>query len=100
MKASTSRILTTHAGSLPRPEALNALLIRRSRGEAIDAGLRVAHLGRTSVRYEIGLFRQGDDQPAALGYFVHVFVERASRKPTPIPQTVREALARLHHPSA
>ena len=43
--------------------------------EAIDAGLRVAHLGNSSVRYEIGLFRQGEDKPAAQGHFVHVFVD-------------------------
>src|SRR3712207_5284473 len=43
--------------------------------ETIDAGLRVGRLGRTSARYEIGLFRAGDDSPAATGWFVHVFVE-------------------------
>ncbi|MBM3547851.1 MAG: acyl-CoA thioesterase [Alphaproteobacteria bacterium] len=63
--------------------------------DTIDAGLRVGRLGSSSVRYEIGLFRQGDDEPAAAGHFVHVFVDRAGRRPTPIPEPMRSALARL-----
>jgi acyl-CoA thioester hydrolase len=63
--------------------------------ETIDAGLRVGRLGRTSVRYEIGLFRAGDDSPAATGWFVHVFIERASRRPAEIPAELRAALERL-----
>jgi acyl-CoA thioester hydrolase len=62
---------------------------------AVDAGLRVAHLGRSSVRYEIGLFAEGGDKAAAEGWFVHVFVDRDSRRPAPIPDTVRGALSRL-----
>ena len=61
----------------------------------VNAGLRVATLGRSSVRYEIGLFDGDGGQPAAEGFFVHVFVERASRRPTPIPAAIREALARI-----
>lgn len=63
--------------------------------EVIDAGLRVARLGRSSVRYEIGLFREGQQAPAATGHFVHVFVERASQRPVSIPGTIRAALAAL-----
>jgi acyl-CoA thioester hydrolase len=63
--------------------------------DVIDAGLRVAKLGRSSVRYEIGLFQQGQDAPAATGHFVHVFVERATQRPTAIPDTMRAALAAL-----
>ena len=63
--------------------------------ETIDAMLRVGHLGTSSVRYEIGLFRGGEDKPAATGHFVHVFVERTSNKPTPIPAAMRKALERL-----
>jgi len=63
--------------------------------ETIQAGLRVARLGRSSVRYEIGLFAEGHDTPAAEGSFVHVFVDRATRTPTPINATLRAALARL-----
>ncbi len=63
--------------------------------DVIDAGLRVGHLGNSSVRYEIGLFKQGDDAVAAAGYFVHVFVARTSQTPVPIPQGIRAALAQL-----
>jgi acyl-CoA thioester hydrolase len=47
------------------------------------------------VRYEIGLYRQGSQEPAAEGWFVHVFVDRASRRPTEIPAPLRAALERL-----
>jgi acyl-CoA thioester hydrolase len=64
--------------------------------EAVDAGLAVARLGRSSVVYDIALFRAGEDDPAALGHFVHVFVERAQQDRTrPIPDGVRTALARI-----
>ena len=64
--------------------------------EAVEAGLRVAHMGRTSVRYEIGLFREGVERAAAVGHFVHVFVDRADMRPVPIPGPIRDALAGLH----
>ena len=63
--------------------------------DTIDAGLRVGHLGRSSVRYELGLYRAGDELPLATGHFVHVFVERAANKPVPIPEKIRAALERL-----
>lgn len=63
--------------------------------ESVDAGLRVGTLGNSSVRYEVGLFRAGEELPAATGHFVHVFVDRASRRPAPIPPSVRAALVRL-----
>lgn len=63
--------------------------------ETITAGLRVAKIGSSSVRYEIGLFRKDDDLTAADGYFVHVFVDRKTEKPTPLPDHIREALSRL-----
>jgi acyl-CoA thioester hydrolase len=62
--------------------------------ETVTAGLRVAHLGRSSVRYEIGLFSEAGEL-AATGWFVHVFVERSSRRPAEIPAAVRAALQRL-----
>lgn len=61
----------------------------------IDAGLAVGKLGRSSVRYEIGLFPRGEDEVAAEGWFVHVFVDRATRRPVPIPDRMRAALERL-----
>jgi acyl-CoA thioester hydrolase len=63
--------------------------------DVIDAGLRVGKLGRSSVRYEIGLFKAGEAEPAAEGHFVHVFVERESRRSTPIPEPIRSALAAI-----
>jgi acyl-CoA thioester hydrolase len=62
--------------------------------DTVTAGLRVGHLGRSSVRYEIGLFGEGGDL-AATGWFVHVFVDRAARRPAEIPPAVRGALERL-----
>jgi len=62
--------------------------------ETVTAGLRVGKLGKSSVRYEIGLFGQ-DGAQAAEGWFVHVFVDRETRTSVPIPDSVREALQRL-----
>jgi acyl-CoA thioester hydrolase len=61
--------------------------------DEIQAGLRVGHLGRTSVRYELGLFKDG--ACVATGWFVHVFVERESRRPAQMPEQLRDALERL-----
>ncbi|MDP3294702.1 MAG: thioesterase family protein [Nevskia sp.] len=66
--------------------------------EVVDAGLRVAKLGNSSVRYEIALFRANDDEPAAEGWFVHVFVDRETQKSSPIPDSIRAALARIQTP--
>ena len=60
--------------------------------EDLDAGLRVTKVGRSSVRYEVGIFRQAKDELLALGYFVHVFVDRVGRRPAPIPDRLRAAL--------
>ncbi|MEE3105453.1 MAG: thioesterase family protein [Pseudomonadota bacterium] len=61
----------------------------------VNCGLRCVKIGRTSVTYEIGLFREGDAEIAALGHFVHVYVERASQTPTPIPAERRAAMERI-----
>lgn len=63
--------------------------------ETIDARLRVAHLGNSSVRYEIALFSAESPTPAATGYFVHVFVDRSQGKPTAIPANLRQCLEPL-----
>ena len=62
--------------------------------ETVRAALRVGHLGRSSVRYEIGLFGPRD-APAATGWFVHVFVDREQRRSVEIPAPLRAALERL-----
>ncbi len=63
--------------------------------DEIQAGLRVAHLGTSSVRYEIGLFRNDDVHPAAAGEFTHVYVDRQTQRPTPLPDPVRTVLNTL-----
>ena len=63
--------------------------------EIVDAGLRVGRLGNSSVRYEIGLFGEGEETARAEGHFVHVFVDRASNKPVPMPPGIRAALQRI-----
>lgn len=63
--------------------------------QTIDAGLRVGLLGRSSVRYEIGLFGPEGEEPIATGWFVHVFVDRGTRRPAAIPEGIRTALERL-----
>jgi acyl-CoA thioester hydrolase len=63
--------------------------------ETVEAGMRVGELGRSSVRYEIALFREGAADPAATGWFVHVFVDREHRRAVPIPPRIRDALQPL-----
>ncbi|ADJ42160.1 thioesterase superfamily [Amycolatopsis mediterranei S699] len=61
---------------------------------SLRVGLRVAHLGKSSVRYEIGMYA-ADESLVAEGHFVHVFVDRESRRPTPVSGKLREALEAL-----
>lgn len=63
--------------------------------DAIEAGIRVAKLGNSSVRYEIGVFKKGEDEACAEGHFVHVYVGRETRRPTPLPDDFRAALTPL-----
>jgi acyl-CoA thioester hydrolase len=63
--------------------------------EDIEAGLRVAHLGRSSVRYEIGLFTSKHEEAIAQGHFVHVYVNRQSNLPVELPGDLRESLTKL-----
>jgi acyl-CoA thioester hydrolase len=63
--------------------------------ETVEAGLRVGHLGTSSVRYEIELYIKGNDEPIAEGWFVHVFVDRDERKSRAIPDGIRSSLERL-----
>jgi acyl-CoA thioester hydrolase len=64
--------------------------------QRVDAGLRVAHAGRSSVRYELALFGAGEDTASAQGHFIHVYVDRASRRPVPLPPALRAAVERLY----
>ncbi len=66
--------------------------------DSVEAGIRVAHIGRSSVRYEIGLFLQDAPDVAAQGHFVHVYVDRESNRPVEIPPEVRRFLEGLRTP--
>lgn len=61
----------------------------------VEAGIRVAHIGTSSVRYEIGLFEKGQTMAAACGHFVHVYVDRVTRRPSPLPAAFLAALKPL-----
>lgn len=63
--------------------------------ETIEVGLRVGKLGNRSVRYELGIFRQAEESAAATGWFVHVFVDRETRRAAQMPDKLRAALQRL-----
>lgn len=63
--------------------------------DTITAGLRIGHLGRSSVRYEIGLFKNDEPAAAAEGHFIHVFVNRSDERPAPLPDRLRTAFARI-----
>jgi len=63
--------------------------------QRVDAGLRVAHAGRSSVRYELALFGADSDMASAQGHFIHVYVDRSSRRPAPLPAALRAAIEQL-----
>lgn len=60
--------------------------------DLVTAGLRVARIGSSSVRYEVGLFRNAEDMAAAEGFFVHVYVDSETRRPKPLNARLRAAL--------
>jgi acyl-CoA thioester hydrolase len=64
--------------------------------QTVHAGLRVARLGTSSVRYEIGIFADEQEEACAQGHFVHVYVDRHTRRPTALPAPLRAALERIH----
>jgi acyl-CoA thioester hydrolase len=63
--------------------------------DVIDAGVRVTKIGNSSVRYEVGLFRRGDEAVAATGHFIHVYVKRPELRPTLLPDALRAALTKI-----
>ena len=63
--------------------------------DTVHVGIRVAKLGNSSVKYEIGIYRNDEQAPAAVGHFVHVYVERSSNRSVPIPENVRDVLDTL-----
>ncbi len=60
--------------------------------DALEAGLKVARIGTSSVRYELAIFHPDEDAAIAEGFFVHVYVDRATRRPTPLPGAWRDVL--------
>jgi acyl-CoA thioester hydrolase len=60
--------------------------------DCVTAGLRVTKLGNSSVRYEVGIFREDEETASAQGHFVHVYVDRDTRKPASIPDSMRDLL--------
>jgi acyl-CoA thioester hydrolase len=63
--------------------------------DTVHVGLRVVKLGNSSVRYELALYRNEEQRPAAAGSFVHVYVNRESNRPVSVPDSVRMALATI-----
>lgn len=63
--------------------------------QTVEAGIRVARLGNSSVRFEVGLFAQDAPLTAAKGHFIHVYVDRATRRPTPLPEPLKTVLEKL-----
>ena len=63
--------------------------------EQLEGGMRVASIGNSSVRYEMAIFKERQESPAAEGHFVHVYVDRQTRRPVPIPATLKAALTKL-----
>jgi acyl-CoA thioester hydrolase len=63
--------------------------------QTVEAGLRVAHMGKSSVRYEVGLFVQGEPLTAARGHFIHVYVDRVTRRPATLPEKLKSVLETL-----
>ena len=63
--------------------------------QTVEAGVRIAHAGTSSIRYEVGLFAAGEPLTAARGHFVHVYVDRASRRPVPLPPALRSVLEEM-----
>jgi acyl-CoA thioester hydrolase len=63
--------------------------------DRIEVGVAAVHIGRSSVRYRIGVFKAGVDQAAADGMFTHVYVDRAGQKPVPIPEDLRRVMEQL-----
>ncbi|MBT8426625.1 MAG: acyl-CoA thioesterase [Erythrobacter sp.] len=62
---------------------------------AVEVGLRIANIGTSSVAYELGIFRPGEEAPVAEGHFIHVYVGREDRRPTPLPDSWRVSLEEL-----
>lgn len=66
--------------------------------DRLEAGIKVAHIGRSSVRYEVGIFKEGDTETRAAGHFIHVYVDSKNRRPTTLPDAFLAVLEKLLEP--
>ena len=66
--------------------------------DTVHVGVRVAHVGTSSVRYELGVFRNDEDTASAQGHFIHVYVDRDTNRPVSLPDEYRAALALIRTP--
>ncbi|WP_059410897.1 acyl-CoA thioesterase [Cupriavidus basilensis] len=66
--------------------------------DALEVGIRVSRIGTSSVRYEVAIFREGDERVCAAGHFVHVYVDRATGRPVAVPEQTRALLDALRWP--
>jgi acyl-CoA thioester hydrolase len=90
-------------GMKPDADSVGALVIEShcqyhrpiSFPSVVQAGLRVGKLGRSSVRYEVGVFADDEPEVAANGHFIHVYVDKSTMRPTPVPDHIRAALEAL-----
>lgn len=102
-----NRYMIEHAGLEPVTAPVVGLVVETgcsyfaplSFPETVEVGIVVASVGTSSVRYEIGIFAEGTEMAAAQGHFVHVYVDRHSQRPVPLPAPVRAALERIAAPS-
>lgn len=93
-------LLIQHAGFQLKDSPIISLVVdsacsflqELSYPEIIEVGVAISKIGNSSLRYDLAIFKQGQDQAAAQGHFVHVFVDRQTRKSTSIPNDMRDAL--------
>lgn len=98
-----NRFLMDHAGLEPTRSPVIGLVVETRCNyfapiafpETVEVGIAAAHIGRSSIRYDIGVFAEGSDETAAHGHFVHVYVETATRRPTDLPAPMRAAAERI-----
>ena len=96
-------LLIQHAGFDPKQSSMIGLVVNSncqfnqelSYPEVIEVGVAIERIGRSSLTYDLAIFKQGQTEAAAQGNFVHVFVERETRKSTSIPLEMRDALAQF-----
>lgn len=101
--SAVNRYLIEHGGLEPMTSPVIGLVVETgciyfaplSYPETVEAGLRVAKLGNTSVRYDIGIFAEGAETCAAQGHFIHVYVDARTRRPSAMPVALRAALERI-----